>query len=86
MTETTKFSVTLTLTSRAPRLDQVLIEELRKQNRNLALRNITRSEFKELFKTKRVQIKGQNATPTSALAQGNTQVDILGYMDDVKLA
>ncbi|MCM2277241.1 MAG: hypothetical protein NDJ89_04140 [Oligoflexia bacterium] len=73
------FRVTLVLTSPRPRLDQVLMEELRKQNRNHFLRNLSRTEFKELFKKKRIRIKGQPATPSSSLARGTTYVDILGY-------
>ncbi|MCM2324313.1 MAG: hypothetical protein NDJ90_13735 [Oligoflexia bacterium] len=73
------FRVTLTLASPRPRLDQVLLEELRKQKRNHFLRNISRTEFKELFRKKRVRIKGQSATPSSSLARGTTYVDILGY-------
>lgn len=57
------------------------MEELRKQSRNLALKNISRTEFKALFKNKRVRIKGQPATPSSALAQGTTYVDIIGFSD-----
>ncbi len=71
------FRVTLVLSAPRPRLDQVLLEELRKQNENHALRHITRTEFKDLFKRKRVRIKGQPATPSSALAAGTTYVDIL---------
>lgn len=73
------FRVTLTLSSPRSRIDQVLLEELRKQSRNLALKNISRTEFKELFKKKRIRIKGQPAVPSSALAQGITHVDILGF-------
>jgi hypothetical protein len=75
------FRVTLVLSSPRRRIDQVLIEELRKQNRNLLLKNISRTEFKEIFKKKRVRIKGQAAQPSSALAQGTTFVDILGFED-----
>ena len=77
------FRITLTLTSRKPRLDQVLLEALRLQTRNLQLKNISRSAFKALFNAKKIQIKGQNATPSSALASGTTDVDIIGYTDDV---
>jgi hypothetical protein len=73
------FRITLTLASAKRRLDQVLIEELRKQSQSLVLKNISRSEFKELFKKKKIRIKGQNALPSSALAGGVTIVDILGY-------
>ena len=75
------FRFILQLTSSKPRLDQVLIEELRKQSKNLELKNISRASFKELFKNKRVRIKGQPAVPSSSLAQGITYVDILGFDD-----
>lgn len=75
------FRVTLILSSPRPRLDQVLMEELRKQKRSLALRNISRTEFKELFKKKRIRIKGQPATPSSSLAAGTTYVDIIGFAE-----
>lgn len=73
------FRVTLVLTSPKPRIDQVLLEELRKQSASLELKNISRTTFKELFKKKRIRIKGQPAVPSSALAAGTTYVDILGY-------
>ena len=73
------FRLTLELTSSRPRIDQVLLEELRKQNRSLLLRNISRTEFKELFKKKKIRIKGQPAVPSSSLAKGTTYVDILGF-------
>ena len=75
------FRVTISLPSARPRIDQVLLEELRKQSRNTILKNISRTEFKELFKKKRILIKGQPATPSSALASGTTVVDILGYAE-----
>jgi len=71
------YRLALTLTSARPRIDQVLIEELRKQSDHLDLKNISRTAFKELFKKKRIRIKGQPAVPSSALAQGTTYVDIL---------
>jgi hypothetical protein len=43
------------------------------------LREISRTKMKELFTTGRILIKGQRATPSSALAKGITYVDILGY-------
>lgn len=73
------FRITLTVLSAKPRIDQVLLEELRKQSRNTILKRISRTEFKELFKKKRIQIKGQPAVPSSSLAAGSTEVDILGY-------
>lgn len=76
------FRVTLSLASGAPRLDQVLLEALRKQDESLKLKNISRSEFKELFKKRRIQIKGQSAVPSSGLAAGTTVVDILGFAEE----
>jgi hypothetical protein len=71
------FRVTLELTSSKPRIDQVLLEELRKQKENLALANISRTEFKELFNLKKIRIKGQPARASSSLAKGVTYVDIM---------
>ena len=73
------FRVTLTLISKMPRLDSVLMEALRAQNQNLDLKNISRAAFKELFKNKRILIKDQPARPASALSGGTTYVDILGF-------
>lgn len=73
------FRVTLTLTSKMPRLDSILMEALRAQNKNLDLRNLSRAAFKELFKNKRILIKDQPARPASAISAGTTYVDILGY-------
>lgn len=75
------FRVTLDLLQSKPRLDQVLLEALRKQNRNAQLRGISRTEFKTLFKNKKIQIKGQAATPSSSLASGTTHIDILGFVE-----
>lgn len=75
------FRITVTLSTPRDRIDQVLIEELRKQTRNLDLKNISRTTFKELFKKKRIRIKGQSAVPSSSLAQGTTHIDILGYTE-----
>lgn len=76
------FRVTLDLLSPKPRIDQVLLETLRQQDRNAQLRAISRTEFKALFKNKRIQIKGQSATPSSSLASGITHIDILGFVDN----
>ncbi len=73
------FRLTLTLTSPKPRLDQVLLGELRKQNRNLNLRTLSRNGLKELFKKKWIRIKGQPAVPSSSLARGVTYIDVIGY-------
>ena len=76
------FRLTISLTSSKPRMDQVVLEELRKQNRNLALKNVSRIGFKELFKKKKIRIKGQRAIPSSSLACGITYVDIIGFVED----
>lgn len=73
------FRVTLTLPHKAARLDSVLMEALRAQNKNLDLRNLTRGAFKDLFKNKKILIKGQPARPSSAISGGTTYVDILGF-------
>jgi hypothetical protein len=52
---------------------------LHDQDDNAKLKAISRSKFKELFSTGKVLIKGQRATPSSALAKGITYVDILGF-------
>lgn len=75
------FRIVLTVLNAKPRLDQVLLEELRKQSRNTLLKRVSRTEFKDLFKRKRILIKGQAATPSSALAAGTTEIDILGFAE-----
>ena len=76
------FRITLSLNAAFPRLDQVLLEALRGQERNQALKRISRKAFKDLFNKKRIQIKGQNALPSSSLARGVTYVDVLGYEEE----
>ena len=71
------FRVALELTSAQRRLDQVLLDALRNQKENLALKNITRTEFKILFSKKKIRIKGQPALPSSGIAAGTTWVDVL---------
>jgi hypothetical protein len=56
-----------------------LMRALREQKDNLKLRVLSRTEFKQLFKEKRILIKGQAATPSSSLAAGTTYVDIIGF-------
>lgn len=63
------------------RLDSVLLKAIKEQNENLSLRQISRSAFKELFTSGKIQIKGQRAKPSSALAKGLTYIDIIGYKD-----
>jgi len=72
------FRVTLELSSRQ-RIDNVLLAELKIQDRNAQLKNISRNGLKKLFKEKRIQLKGQSAVPSSELAEGISFVDILGY-------
>ena len=75
------FRITLELPSRQ-RIDGVLLEALKNQEKNAALKNISRTGLKKLFKDKRIQLKGQSAVPSSALAEGTTYVDIMGYKED----
>lgn len=71
------YRVVLQLERPEKRLDVVLLAALKNLTDNLDLREISRTKFKELFTSGRVQIKGQKATPSSALARGTTYVDIL---------
>ncbi|MBC7742207.1 MAG: hypothetical protein H7061_08420 [Bdellovibrionaceae bacterium] len=71
------FRVILELNSRVSRMDNTLLEALKKQNDDSEMKTISRSALKELFTTGKVQIKGQRAKPSSALAVGTTYVDIL---------
>lgn len=73
------FRITLELYKAEKRLDNVLLQAIKQQNDNLTLREISRKDFKELFNTGRIQIKGQNARPSSGVAKGTTYVDILGF-------
>jgi hypothetical protein len=73
------FRITLELNSPERRLDAVLLDAIKKQNKNLTLREISRVKYKELFKDGKVLIKGQRATPSSSLAKGTTYIDILGF-------
>lgn len=59
------------------RLDNVLLTALRAQNENSRLKLISRVDFKELFNSGKVLIKGQRAKPSSGLAAGTTYIDIL---------
>jgi hypothetical protein len=73
------FRVTLNLDYPESRIDNVLLVALREQTENITLRNISRGALKELFNTKRIEIKGQRAKSNSSLAKGITYVDILGF-------
>ncbi|MBY0553967.1 hypothetical protein K2P97_05530 [bacterium] len=71
------FRVVLELNRAEKRLDNVLLAALREQSENIDLKNISRTEFKDLFKNGKVSIKGHNAKTSSAVAKGTTYVDIL---------
>lgn len=73
------FRITLELYRSAKRLDTVLLEAIKQQSDNLNLREISRSAYKELFNQGKIQIKGQNARPSSSVAKGITYVDIIGF-------
>ncbi len=75
------FRIALELSSGGHRIDAVLLEELRKQDRNSTLKNISRTALKKLFKDRKVHIKGQSAVPSSSLAAGTTYIDLLGFQD-----
>lgn len=73
------FRVKIELNRVESRLDNVLLTALRAQKENLNLFNISRTQLKELFAGGKIQIKGQAARPSSALAKGITYIDILGF-------
>jgi hypothetical protein len=73
------FRITLNLEQPEERMDNVLLNALREQDENEALKNTSRTALKELFAQKRILIKGQRAKSNSSLAKGITYVDILGY-------
>ena len=59
------------------RIDKILLQALRDQNDNLALKEISRGALKDLFSNGKILIKGQRARSSSALAKGTTYIDIL---------
>jgi Pseudouridylate synthases, 23S RNA-specific len=71
------FRIVIELNKSSKRLDSILLAAMHEQSENMNLKNITRSKFKELFNDGKVMIKGQRATPSSALCKGTTYVDIL---------
>ena len=73
------FRIVLNLSRSEKRMDNVLLKALREQKENIKLTEISRLAFKELFTGGKVFIKGQRAKPSSALVQGTTYVDILGF-------
>jgi len=60
-------------------MDNKLLMVLKEQTENPKLQAISRNALKQLFLDGRIQIKGQRAKPSSAIAKGITYVDILGY-------
>ncbi len=71
------FRILLTTVRAEKRLDNVLLMALREQDEDINLKHISRTAFKDLFTNKKVFIKGQNARASSAVAKGETYVDIL---------
>lgn len=69
--------ITIEIYARVSRMDTTLLNALKEQKEDLALRNISRQGLKNLFLDGKIQIKGQRAKPSSALAKGITYVDIL---------
>ncbi len=69
--------IVLELNVAEKRMDSVLLTALKNQSENLSLREMSRGKMKDLFKNGKVQIKGQKATPSSALCKGLTYVDIM---------
>lgn len=72
------YRVTLEINRTASRLDNLLLAALKEQNDNLDLKNISRTQFKNLFNDGKIEIKGQRAKPTSKIVGGTTYIDILG--------
>lgn len=72
------YRIVLELPRAEKRLDNVLLAAIREIKDNLDLKNVSRTEYKTLFNEGKIQIKGQKARPSSAVAKGTTYVDILG--------
>jgi hypothetical protein len=70
------YRVTITLDHPEPRLDNILLDALRKLE-DVPLKNISRSGLKDLFNQKKIMIKGQRAKSSSSLAKGTTYIDIV---------
>ena len=73
------FRIELHLDYSESRMDNILLNALREQNENQALKSISRTALKDLFNEKKIFIKGQRAKSNSSLAKGTTYVDILGF-------
>jgi ribosomal 50S subunit-recycling heat shock protein len=75
--------IVLELNKAESRLDAVLLKAI-KEHKDLNSREISRTAFKDLFNSGKIQIKGQRARPSSALAKGITYVDILDFKSGSK--
>jgi hypothetical protein len=73
------FRVVLNLNYRESRMDNVLLKALHEQDENASLKIISRGALKDLFTNSKIEIKGQRAKSSSAIAKGLTYVDILGF-------
>jgi hypothetical protein len=73
------FRIALNTESFESRMDNILLNAIREQEENAALRQVSRTALKKLFTDKKIQIKGQRAKSNSSLAKGTTYVDILGF-------
>lgn len=71
------FRIAIELNSSVSRMDTTLLNALKNQTENSALKNISRQGLKNLFLDGKIQIKGQRAKPSSGLAKGITYVDVL---------
>ena len=67
--------VTIDLSWPENRLDNVLLDKIRNEE-DVKLRTISRGTLKKMFQEGKVQIKGQNARPSSSLAKGTTYIDL----------
>lgn len=73
------FRLVLDLKKSEKRIDSILLASLKAQKENPQLAQLTRGTFKQLFLEGRILIKGQRARASSAVNQGLTYVDILGF-------
>jgi ribosomal 50S subunit-recycling heat shock protein len=71
------YRIILDLPRAEKRLDGALLLAIRSIKDNLDLKNVSRTAFKTMFNEGKIQIKGQKARPSSAVAKGITYVDIL---------
>lgn len=71
------YRIILDLPRAEKRLDGALLLAIRSIKDNLDLKNVSRTAFKTMFNEGKIQIKGQKARPSSAVAKGLTYVDIL---------